>query len=180
MDADLLNKYLWTVKKQAIAFISSILLLEMISPLGLAEDALPKGKDYPAVIYHGKTATSVDRTDEFTNMFHTRFKEALQNDAVFAGEYAQTEWGCGGSGCHVIAFINKRTGRELSHTFQVYYSGTDEEPQPIGEEILYMDKKSRLLVAYKTTESLEKSYDYYLLNGNELVLIRKVPDKGGY
>ncbi|EJX0313042.1 hypothetical protein ODC36_003477 [Salmonella enterica] len=37
-----------------------------------------------------------------------------------------------------------------------------------------------LLVAYKTTESLEKSYDYYLLNGNELVLIRKVPDKGGY
>lgn len=78
MDADLLNKYLWTVKKQAIAFISSILLLEMISPLGLAEDALPKGKDYPAVIYHGKTATSVDRTDEFTNMFHTRFKEALQ------------------------------------------------------------------------------------------------------
>ncbi|EJT1456360.1 hypothetical protein PG510_000324, partial [Salmonella enterica subsp. enterica serovar Schwarzengrund] len=47
MDADLLNKYLWTVKKQAIAFISSILLLEMISPLGLAEDALPKGKDYP-------------------------------------------------------------------------------------------------------------------------------------
>lgn len=44
MDADLLNKYLWTVKKQAIAFISSILLLEMISPLGLAEDALPKVK----------------------------------------------------------------------------------------------------------------------------------------
>lgn len=53
----------------------------------------------------------------------------------------------------------------------------DDDPQPIGEEILYMNKKSRLLVAYETTESSGSYYNYYLLTGSELKLIRKVPDK---
>ncbi|EDH5630974.1 hypothetical protein CB172_11025 [Salmonella enterica subsp. enterica serovar Claibornei] len=165
------------VRRGVVPLIVSILLVGMIPTQCLAESALPKGKDYPTAVYHGKTAASVDRSDEFTNLFRTRFKQALQNDVVFAGEYAQAEWGCGTSGCHAIAFINKRTGRDLARSFQAFYVGMDDDPQPIGEEILYMNKKSRLLVAYETTESSGSYYNYYLLTGSELKLIRKVPDK---
>ncbi|MGK2890064.1 hypothetical protein ACSLBL_00550 [Klebsiella michiganensis] len=136
---------------------------------------LPKGKDYPVKqVYTGKVASHVDRKDDFTNTYRTRFKEALRNPVEFAGEYSRAVWGCGGSGCHVTALINKRTGRALSHSFLVYYEGDD---NPIGEDILYMNKYSRLLVSYEVDEDTHKRfYNYYLLNNGDLDLIKKVND----
>lgn len=165
------------MKKLTILIISSMLLLGVSARQSLAEEVLPEGKDYPATIYDGKTVVSVDRTDEFTNAYRTRLKQALLNDTVFAGEYALAEWGCGSSGCHVIAFINKRTGRALSRSFQAFEGGTLEEPVSIGEDIVYMDKNSRLLVTAETTEDGVESSNYYVLNNNKLELIRKVVAK---
>ncbi len=163
------------MKKPIILLLTSILFIGMTSTLSLAAEALPDGKDYPAKLYHGETVTSVDRSDGFTNMFRTRFKQALSNETVFAGEYAMTEWGCGGSGCHVVAFINKRTGRALDTAFQAYEAGTSEEPESIGEEIVYLNQNSRLLVTDETTENGEAFRKYYVVKNNKLELIRKVP-----
>jgi len=144
----------------------------------LASDSLPKGKDYPASnIYNEKPTEHIDKSDEFTNAFRTRFKEAIQGDVVFAGEFAQAEWGCGGSGCHVIAFINKRTGRALNHSFMAYDAGDDSNPKIIGEDIVYMNKESDLIVTIEASESSEdKYYNYYILDTqkNALTLIKKV------
>lgn len=155
--------------------LSGLLSVMTIAPAS-AEDTLPKGKDYPVEVYRGELAKDVDRTDEFTNAFRTRFRQALRNNTVFAGEYAHTEWGCGGSGCTITAFINKRTGRALAHSFQVYFSGSGDDPQPIGEDILYVNKNSRLLVTYQTNEESATFYNYYLLKGDDLELIRTVAD----
>ncbi|KFC77828.1 hypothetical protein [Buttiauxella agrestis] len=161
-----------------IKWLASFFMLAFFSMQSSASDSLPKGRDYPVEhIYSGKPAEHLDRSDEFTNMFRTRFKEAIQGDVVFAGEYARVGWGCGGSGCNTTAFINKRTGRALNHSFMVYYVGDDENPTPVGEEILYINKNSRLLVTYETDDTPDSSfYNYYALNKNALTLIRKVKD----
>lgn len=160
-------------------FITSLMLCFTLQS-SFASDSLPKGKDYPVdPIYNGKPAEHIDSSDKFTNTFRTRFKQAMQGEVVFAGEFAQAEWGCGSSGCHVVAFINKRTGLALSRSFMAYDAGDDEEPKSIGEEILYMNKGSSLLVTYETSDSSEnKYYNYYVLDKekNDLTLIKKVPD----
>ncbi|WP_413483419.1 hypothetical protein [Morganella psychrotolerans] len=156
------------------------LFLLVISTTGfatnVAADRLPEGKDYPVdKLYTGKTAQQVDLSDEFTNMFRTRFKYALSGDIVFAGEYAKASWGCGSSGCHIVSFISKRTGRALDRGFSVYYSMDDNHP--IGEEILYMDKNSRLIITGGTDEETYESFRYYyLLEGNSLKLLSRLPD----
>lgn len=158
--------------------ISLILCLSLQS--SFASDNLPKGIDYPANnIYNGKPTEHLDKSDEFINTFRTRFKEAIQGDVVFAGEFAQAGWGCGGSGCHVIAFINKRTGIALNHSFMAYDEGDDSNPKPIGENIVYMNKESDLIVTIETSESSEdKYYNYYTLDTkkNDLTLIKKVKE----
>jgi len=109
-------------------------------------------------------------------MFRTRFTEAMQGPVVFAGEYARAEWGCGGSGCYMISFINKRTGRALHESFTAY--GTElEGSKSVGEEILYINKSSKLLVTYEINEYSKKHfYNYYALQNESLNLIKKVPD----
>ncbi|MGJ3449018.1 hypothetical protein [Enterobacter sp. PTB] len=153
----------------------SVFAINIFSVGNVAAGELPKGKDYPVKqVYSGTVASHVDRTDDFTNMYRTRFKEALQNPVEFAGEYSRAVWGCGGSGCHVIALINKRTGKALSRSFLVYYEGDD---NPVGEDVLYMNKHSRLLVTYEVDEDTHKRfYNYYLLKNGGLDLIRKVGD----
>ncbi|XTZ37121.1 hypothetical protein ACQYRI_14145 [Salmonella enterica] len=157
-------------------FVISLILCFSLQKT-LASDSLPKGKDYPVDdLYSGKPAEHLDNSDEFTNTFRTRFKEAIQGDIVFAGEYSQAEWGCGGSGCHVIAFINKRTGRALAYSFMAYDAGDDENPRVIGEEIIYMNKESNLITTLETNESSElRYYNYYILDKkkNSLQLIKK-------
>ncbi|WMY75604.1 hypothetical protein RHD99_06560 [Buttiauxella selenatireducens] len=169
-----------STRRSSIFFIVSCCMIFLSIQNSFAFDSLPKGKDYPAGhIYTGKPSEHIDITDEFTNSFRTRFKQAIQGDIVFAGEYAQAEWGCGGSGCHVIAFINKRTGLALSSSFMAYDAGDSETPKPIGEEILYINKGSDLLVTYETSDSSDKKfYNYYVLDKkkNDLTLIKKVQD----
>ncbi|WHZ42574.1 hypothetical protein QNM34_10045 [Rahnella bonaserana] len=165
------------VKQIYLARILLISLLGFSSVQSQASTTLPKGKDYPAApLYTGKSAAQVDRTDGFTNMFRTRFTEAMQGPVVFAGEYARAEWGCGGSGCYMISFINKRTGRALHESFTAY--GTElEGSKPVGEEILYINKSSKLLVTYEVNEYSRKHfYNYYVLQNESLNLIKKVPD----
>lgn len=162
-------------------FFSALLgLTAFLSIPGHAGTALPKGRDFPVTtIYEGHPAAHVDLKDAFTHQYRTRFKEAMQGPVVFAGEYAETGWGCGSSGCHLVAFINKRTGRALSETFMVYYSGTDDDQRSVGEEILYINKASRLLVTYESPEEPDQKYfyNYYLLEHGKLKLIRKVLDQ---
>ncbi|MBF7997626.1 hypothetical protein [Rahnella laticis] len=155
-----------------------IVALGLFSAESLATP-LPKGTDYPVThLYKGSRSVQVDRSDEFTNSFRTRFKDAMQGPVVFAGEYAQAEWGCGGSGCHTVAFINVRTGRALPTSFSAYDAG-DEEPKTIGEEVLYINKTSKLLVTYDThAESGKHFYNYYVLENRDLKLIQKAPDTG--
>ena len=94
------------VKQIYLARILLISVLGFSSVQSQASTTLPKGKDYPAApLYTGKSVAQVDRTDEFTNMFRTRFTEAMQGPVVFAGEYARAEWGCGGSGCYMIHLL---------------------------------------------------------------------------
>lgn len=163
------NKYLLQISTISF-FVINIFLVGNV-----AAGELPKGKDYPVKhVYSGRVASHVDRKDDFTNTYRTRFKEALQNPVTFAGEYSKVVWGCGGSGCHVTALINKRTGKALSRSFLVYYEGGD---SPIGEDVLYMNKYSRLLVTYEVDEDTHKRfYNYYLLNNGGLDLINKVSD----
>lgn len=167
-------------RRLTIGFFTALFMLCFSLQSAFASDSLPKGNDYPADhIYNAKPAEHIDSSDEFTNTFRTRFKTAIQGNVVFAGEFAQAEWGCGSSGCHVVAFINKRTGRALSHTFMAYDAGDDDNPKPIGEEIIYINKGSNLLVTYETSDSSEnKYYKYYVLDKekNVLTLIKKTQD----
>ncbi|MGU3414480.1 hypothetical protein ACLBW0_10900 [Enterobacteriaceae bacterium C34A] len=170
------------LKNQFIAHILGLVIISLMLCFSFqnafASDKLPKGKDYPVNnIYNGKPAEHLDKSDEFTNTYRTRFKEAIQGNIVFAGEYSQAEWGCGGSGCHVIAFINKRTGRALAHSFMAYDAGDDQNPKIIGEEIVYISKESTLIVTLETDESSDiKNYNYYSLDkkSNSLQLIKKI------
>lgn len=164
------------------AMVIAALFVGMTSLTSFGADKLPEAKDYPVnTIYTGNAAKDIDNSDEFTHEFRTRFKEAMQGDVVFAGEYAQAGWGCGGSGCHTVALINKRTGRALDKAFTVYYGGggADDGPLSIGEEVVFMDKNSKLLITSGDDETTGKSFSYYyILEGNELKLIRKVEEKG--
>lgn len=124
-------------------------------------------------LYQGDVAKQVDLTDEFTRMFRTRFKKALSSKVAFAGVYASTVWGCGSSGCHTTAFINKKTGKALNKCFTAYYSMQGEV---IGEKIEYVDRYSRLIIAAGTDEDTNETFRYYyLLENEELKLINKVP-----
>lgn len=76
----------------------------------------------------------------------------------------------------MISFINKRTGRALHESFTTY--GTElEGSKHVGEEILYINKASRLLVTYEINEYSKKHfYNYYVLQNESLTIIKKVPD----
>lgn len=165
------------------AFVIAVLFLGMTSFISSGAEKLPEAKDYPVkTIYTGNAAKDIDNSDEFTHAFRTRFREAMQGNVVFAGEYAQAGWGCGGSGCHTVALINKRTGRALDKAFTVFYGGgdADDGPLSIGEEVVFMDKNSKLLITSGDDETTGQSFSYYyVLEDNELKLIRKVEDKGG-
>lgn len=152
------------------------LILVTLSFSGFAAEKLPTPEDYPAVaVNNGQIANDIDCRDEFTQRYRTRFKEAMQGKIVFAGEYALAEWGCGGAGCHTVALINKRTGRALNKAFSVYYGSDDENPVAIGEEIIFMQPESRLLITAGVDEINNKTFTYYyVLKKDELKLIRKV------
>lgn len=161
------------------AMVIAALFVGMTSLTSFGADKLPEAKDYPVnTIYTGNAAKDIDNSDEFTHEFRTRFKEAMQGDVVFAGEYAQAGWGCGGSGCHTVALINKRTGRALDKAFTVYYGGDDENPISMGEEVVFMEKDSKLLVTSGMDETTNKFYSYYyVLKSDGLELIRKLEKK---
>lgn len=154
--------------------IYSLLFLSVVSSARAGVESLPKGKDYPVKsVYTGKPVPRLDLKDEFTRYYRTSFKRALQGEIVFAGEYVQTGWGCGGS-CYVTAFINKRTGRALPATFFMTRSVGD-----ICEQIIYMKKNSRLLVTYDTENCQQDGpsfYNYYELTAGKLKLIRRYQD----
>ncbi|MDK9605829.1 hypothetical protein [Lelliottia wanjuensis] len=163
-------------KLAAIKISALTLSITFTTHPAIGSDFLPKGRDYPVdSIYTGMPALKVDRSDKFTNEYRTRFRKALNNPVTFAGEYIQTSWGCGSSGCHVEAFINKRTGKALSRAFMVEY--VDDNGNSFGEDILYMKKNSRLLVTYEKSDEKGKSYyNYYELKNGELHLIRRQLD----
>lgn len=150
------------------------IVVSFVSASLVAKNNLPTGTDYPVKqLYQGAVAKQVDLTDEFTKMFRTRFKAALSSKITFAGLYASTVWGCGSSGCHSTAFINKQTGKALNKSFTVYYSTQGEV---IGEKIEYIDKYSRLIIATGTDEDTHETFRYYyLLENGELTLINKTP-----
>lgn len=151
-----------------------IFIALFVSEISFSKNTFPIGSDYPVKqIYQGTVAKQVDLTDEFTKMFRTRFKTALSSKITFAGLYASTVWGCGSSGCHSTAFINKQTGKALNKSFTVYYSMQGEV---IGEKIEYIDKYSRLIIAAGTDEDTHETFRYYyLLENGELTLINKIP-----
>ncbi|MBU9853738.1 hypothetical protein [Rahnella bonaserana] len=76
----------------------------------------------------------------------------------------------------MISFINKRTGRALHESLTAY--GTElEGSKPVGEEILYINKSSKLLVTYEMNEYSRKHfYNYYVLQNESLNLIKKIPN----
>jgi len=140
-----------------------------------AVSAQPKATDYLVSTYLGKTAKTPDLSDPFTKNYQSQFTRALKNNANFAGEYTKASWGCGSSGCTVTAFISIKTGIALPKTFMVYSS----DDESIGEEIIYADKLSKLLVTYETSEELHQDKRqhfqcYYLLTNNRLKLIQKI------
>ncbi len=66
-----------------------------------------------------------------------------------------------------------------NHQFsQVKMQGTElEGSKPVGEEILYINKSSKLLVTYEINEYSRKHfYNYYVLQNEILNLIKKVPE----
>lgn len=156
--------------KKYISLVSFI----FIGFLSYAVSAQPKITDYPVPIYSGKTAQKPDLSDPFTKSYQSQFTRALKNSANFAGEYAKASWGCGSSGCTVAAFINIRTGIALPQIFMAYSSDDDES---IGEEIIYADKSSRLLISYETNEERQHFQNYYLLTNSILKLIQRIPVK---
>ncbi|AEX54311.1 hypothetical protein GRAQ_04868 [Rahnella aquatilis CIP 78.65 = ATCC 33071] len=75
----------------------------------------------------------------------------------------------------MISFINKRTGHALHESFTAYGAEL-EGSKPVGEEILYINKASKLLVTYEINEYSRKHfYNYYALQNQILTLIKKVP-----
>ena len=133
---------------------------------------IPKFSDYPAKVYNGPAAKLVLDSQDAKD-FRTRLRDALKEKPNFAGEYVITMWGCG-AGCRSYSIINKRTERLLKDGFGGEGGGdvTDakansrliitEGPQYEGE---YSDRK----VGYNR--------DYYVLNGQKLQLIKRVPIK---
>lgn len=132
----------------------------------------PKFSDYPAKVYNGPAAKLV-MDSENAKLFRTRLRDALKEKPNFAGEYVITMWGCG-AGCRSYSIINKRTGRLLSEGF----GGEG------GVEITDAKVNSRLIITEGAQYEGEYSdhevgykRDYYVLNGQKLQLIKRVPIK---
>jgi hypothetical protein len=162
--------------------LNKYLFLFVFISINVTANDSPIGSDYPVKLLDTRKITKrVDVSDSFTKEYRTQFKNALTHPISFAGEYATATWGCGSAGCTTTAYINLRTGKALSQIF-TNYETENQEDDPIGELITFSDKNSRLLITYETREELvngERLHfsNYYLLESNQLKLIKKLPVK---
>jgi hypothetical protein len=142
---------------------------------GVEASATPKFKNYPArPVYTGPAAKLV-LSNDLAKDYRTRLSEVLSlGKPTFAGEYVAASWGCGTS-CVITAFVNKRTGKTLKKSF-----GGENAPYLTDFRI-----DSKLIVAegYNdfdeegANESGNYSAYFYVLEDDELKLIRKIPTK---
>ena len=95
--------------------------------------------------------------------------------------------GCGGSGCYVEALVNRKTGQVIDTTFNAYNlwqenESGDGEDLRVGEWIDSYNLNSRLVVTSKVAEDVDdgnsREYlkNYYVINGNNLELIKTVKE----
>ena len=143
---------------------------------GTLRNAPPKFKDYlSGPVFTGPTAKLV-LNNELASDYRTRLSEALPGKPTFAGEYVVASWGCG-TNCVITAFVNKRTGKTLEMTFggesgpyltdfRIDSDLVVAEGYDSLEEVLHGEESNGVssYVAY-----------FYLLENDELKLIRKIP-----
>lgn len=128
---------------------------------------VPQFKDYPVTnVYQGAPAPLV--MTDFSKLFKTRLREALNTKPVFAGDYVLATWGCG-AGCVMNTFVNKRTGRVVDHGFGGEF----------GPYLTAYRLNSRLLVAQGPV--MDKQHNdtgkyavyFYLLKNGQLHLLKQ-------
>ena len=153
-----------------------------------SSSAIPVFKDYPSSAPYIGPAGKLIKNSELSKTFPTRLSKAMAEPPVIAGEYVITGWGCGGAGCYVEALVNRKTGLVIDTTFNAYNlwqenESGDGEDLRIGEWIDSYNLNSRLVVTSKVAEDVDdgnsREYlkNYYVINGNDLELIKTVKER---
>lgn len=136
---------------------------QALSPAQKAQAATPRFEDYPsAPFYTGKPA-ALDISEDMLHYYYH-----ISDIPTFAGDYVDARLSCGTS-CRNIIFINKRTGKELGHSFGL----------EAGPWLTEFRPDSNLIRAIGFWDDSGSNSGYfgeffYVLQGDQLTLIKKI------
>jgi len=142
--------------------------------LGGPSEVRPKFEDFPVKsIYRGSPAPPKLATDD-QRMFRTMIRQGAKAKVEFAGHYTVPVWGCG-AGCTDYVIADSITGTIYDGLFVVDLPGRwfEEHNLPLGERLEYRPNSRLLKVNGCPDERDCGFYDYEMVDGKGLKLVRK-------
>jgi hypothetical protein len=134
----------------------------------------PSFDDFPVKkIWKGKPAApKLNKDDRF---FRTRIRLGAKAPVQFAGHYTLPGWGCGTS-CEAFVIVDSITGRVVYDGPAVSdppFTWIDEHPAESYERIEFRPSSRLLKINGCLNEEICGFYDYEMVDGKGLKLIRK-------
>jgi hypothetical protein len=160
-----------------ISFMTKPVLLFLILAAGQApvpQGPRPKFEDFPVkTVFRGNPAPPKLATND-QKMFRTMIRKGAKAKAEFAGHYTVPVWGCG-SGCTDYVIADSISGTIYDGLFVTDLPGRwfEEHNLPLGERLEY-HARSRLLKVNGCPDERDCGfYDYEMVDGKGLKLLRK-------
>lgn len=136
------------------------------SPAATSASATPRFEDFPAAVYHGKSARVRLVTKE-DHDFRTRLTALSGQKPNFAGHYTLASWGCGAS-CVMTVAVDVRTGNVTWLPFTVCCWDID-----VDEPIQFKPNSRLVMIQGSRNENGGGTY-YYALEKNGFVLVKAI------
>jgi hypothetical protein len=137
----------------------------------------PQFTDYAVKeIYHGKPARAIIPKD--WRMYRTMIRNGAASDVEFAGHYTVPRWGCG-TDCNVFVIVDSLSGRVYDGFELAGLPATLTEKHE-STDIARMEFRSdsRLLKINACPNGKNCGlYDYLMVEGKGLTLVRKEPSQ---
>jgi hypothetical protein len=131
----------------------------------------PEFSEYQvAEIYTGKPAPP--KLTKAQRAFRTRLRLAAKQSADFAGHHVVATWGCGAS-CVAFSIVDSVTGAVYDGFGVVELPGEWEEEHPAPERLEYKRSSRLLRINGCPNEANCGFYDYEMVDGKGLKLLRK-------
>jgi hypothetical protein len=136
-----------------------------------AKSKRPEFSDYAAAkIYNGRPAKPKLTREQRT--FRTRIRLAAKQPVDFAGHYVVAAWGCGAS-CVAFSIVDSVSGVVYDGFGVAELPGSWEEEHPAPERLEYKRDSRLLRINGCPNETNCGFYDYEMVEGQGLMLLRK-------